>query len=129
MISAVATDVTMHSSLSFMPGIDDEPDPGEGTEDLDDPSLLVDLDPLPPLAGGGGGPTGLTRRQQKEALRDANADLARALVARTGLTHAQVNAEMNRLAGVSRVSEATLEQLQKRLDKAEAWYQKVGLRR
>jgi hypothetical protein len=36
---------------------------------------------------------------------------------------------MNRLAGVTRVSEATLEQLQKRLDKAEAWYQKVGLSR
>lgn len=127
-ISAVATEVTMHSSLSFMPGIDDEPDPVEAAAE-DDPSLTVDLEPLPPLAGASGAVPGLTRRQQKEQLRDANADLARSLVARTGLTHAQVNAEMNRLAGVTRVSEATLEQLQKRLDKAEEWYRKVGLGR
>lgn len=128
-ISAVATDVTVHSTLSFMPGVDDDDDFDDVAEPDDDPSLLVEIDPLPPLAGASATAKGLTRRQQKEQLRDANAELARELVARTGLTHAQVNAELNRLASIGRVSEATLEQLQRRLDKGEAWYQRVGLRR
>ena len=41
------------------------------------------------------------------------------LVRRTGQTHAQVNAELNRLSGVGRISEATVRQLEKRLEVAE----------
>jgi len=128
-ISAVATDVTVHSTLSFMPGVDDDDDFDAVGDTEDDPNLVVEIDPLPPLAGASSATPGLTRRQQKEQLRDANAELARELVARTGLTHAQVNAELNRLASIGRVSEATLEQLQRRLEKGEAWYQRMGLRR
>lgn len=128
-ISAVATDVTVHSTLSFMPGVDDEPEPERDPSLDDDPDLVLEIAPLPPLAGATNAAGGLTRRQQKEQLRDANAELARQLVARTGLTHAQVNAELNRLSSIGRVSEATLEQLQRRLEKGEAWYQKMGLRR
>jgi hypothetical protein len=62
-----------------------------------------------------------TRREHKSRLRAANASLARELVRRTKLTHAQVNAELNRLSGVTRVSEATLQQLQRRLGAAERW--------
>jgi len=37
------------------------------------------------------------------------------------LTHAQVNAELNRRAGVRRVTEATIDQLERRLVAADRW--------
>ena len=37
------------------------------------------------------------------------------------LTHAQVNLELNRLAGMRRIDEATVEQLQSRLEHATRW--------
>ena len=85
------------------------------------------LAPPPPLAGGGdapGGATSVTRREQKKELRHANADVARELVRRTTLTHAQVNAELNRLSGVRRVTEATIDQLERRLQCANRWLAK-----
>ena len=42
-----------------------------------------------------------------------------------GLTHAQVNGELNRLSGVGRVSEATVEQLERRLAAADRWLAKT----
>jgi superfamily II DNA or RNA helicase len=81
-----------------------------------------------PVGGGpvggeaGGGVAPLTRREHKQRLRDQNADLARALVHKTGWPHAQVNAELNRLAGLRRITDATVEQLHKRLVHAERWY-------
>jgi acetate kinase len=41
------------------------------------------------------------------------------LVRRTGQTHPQVNSELNRLSGIDRISEATVRQLEKRLEVAE----------
>ena len=76
--------------------------------------------PPPPLADGRmptdlgielGGAAGRTRREEKRRLRDQNADIVAALVRRTGRTHAQVNGELNRLAGIVRVTEATVTQL------------------
>ena len=64
---------------------------------------MVDHDPSVP------GQDHLTLRQRKVALRDANADLARELVRSTGWSHPQVNAELNRLAGIRKISEATLD--------------------
>ena len=54
----------------------------------------------------------MTLRERKVALRDSNADLARELVRSTGWSHPQVNAELNRLSGIRKISEATLEQLE-----------------
>ena len=48
--------------------------------------------------------------------------IGRELARRTGLTHAEVNAELNRRSGVRRVSEATLAQLDERLAAAEKWF-------
>jgi hypothetical protein len=39
----------------------------------------------------------------------------------TGLSHAQVNAELNRRVGVEKVGEATLEQLERRREQAARW--------
>jgi superfamily II DNA or RNA helicase len=93
----------------------------EGDDGGDDHVELA-LAPPPPLTGAvdaGAGCT--TRREAKQELRDANARAARELARRTGLTHAEVNAELNRRSGLRRVAEATLLQLDARLDAAERW--------
>ena len=124
-ISAVATE--MHE-----PAAVDRPAVGPATlpdDDGDaDEGLMVDLPALHGPAGAHAGEragTLLTRRERKTQLRNANAELARSLVHKTGWPHAQVNAELNRLAGVRRVTEATLEQLERRLRQAEHWYRRL----
>ena len=42
------------------------------------------------------------------------------------MTHAEVNAELNRHAGIRRVTEATTEQLERRLRAAEAWLRRIN---
>ena len=100
----------------------DEVDPdGE-----DDDGLVITLAPPPrPGAGGPGATHHRTRREHKAHLRAENADWARDLVRVTGMTHAQVNAELNRSSGVGKVSEATVEQLERRLQAAEAWLRRL----
>jgi hypothetical protein len=66
-----------------------------------------------------GGAAARTRREEKRRLRDQNSELVMTLVRRTGQTHAQVNAELNRLSGVGRITEATVAQLRRRLEIAE----------
>jgi hypothetical protein len=53
----------------------------------------------------------------------------RAIARHTGQTHAAVNAELNRVSGVKKVSEATVEQLERRMAKADAWLQQASSRR
>jgi superfamily II DNA or RNA helicase len=124
-ISAVATASARHT--------DDDAFPYE-LEDLDDgdaDEFELTLAPPPPLSGGNGGmqaaaaTTTMTRREEKQQLREANATVARELVRRTGMTHARVNAELNRLSSVRRVSEATIEHLERRLARADAWLAKT----
>lgn len=114
-ISAVATDAREPDDLPY------DPDPDHGAAEE------IEL-ALPPLAGvaerDDGGVATVTRREQKRFLRDENATVARELVRRTRLTHAQVNAELNRLSGVRRVTEATIEQLERRLRAGDRWLAK-----
>jgi superfamily II DNA or RNA helicase len=87
--------------------------------------------PLPPLPKGGvaRAPDGRTLREHKEALREANAARTRMIARHTGQTHAAVNAELNRVSGVAKVSEATVQQLERRLEKADAWLRQASARR
>jgi superfamily II DNA or RNA helicase len=123
-ISAVATDAAEPSDDEFPYDPDD-------LEDGYPDGFELTLAPPPPLVGGaaetngGGGTAVLTRREEKTRLRDANAGIARELVRRTRLTHAQVNAELNRLSGVRRVSEATIDQLERRLAVGDKWLTKT----
>ncbi|MCU1489239.1 MAG: ATP-dependent helicase [Acidimicrobiaceae bacterium] len=112
-ISAVATDAVLP---------DDEPGEEELAPPEDDPSLLLDLGGLPlPGRPATGVMEAASRAEAKEQLRLANQQAARSIARRTGWSHAQVNAELNRLAGVGGVGEATLEELATRLRHAEAW--------
>jgi superfamily II DNA or RNA helicase len=93
----------------------------------------VDLPPPPPLPGRGDAPSpggGLasirTRKQEKESLRTRNADRVRAIVNLTGQSHAQINGELNRLAGIDRITEATVAQLEKRLVEADKWLSRLA---
>jgi hypothetical protein len=58
-------------------------------------------------------------------LRARNADRARLIAQLSGWDHAKVNLELNRLAGVRRIAEATVAQLQRRLDHADRWVQRL----
>jgi superfamily II DNA or RNA helicase len=127
-LSAVALGDPQHIAP---PAFDGDPDPREPD---DDASLDLDLPPPPPTpsgvngideGGNGGGLGTLTRKELKARLRDANAELASLLALRTGWEHARVNAELNRLAGLRSVREATIEQLERRKRAAERWLSKA----
>jgi hypothetical protein len=60
-------------------------------------------------------------RGRKKRVRELNSAIVRALVRTTGRGHSEVNAELNRRAGLRRVTEATLKQLERRLEVGEAW--------
>jgi superfamily II DNA or RNA helicase len=102
-----------------------EPLPEEW-QDGADRSIEVELGPPPPLAGPATDGGGLTRRQAKDRLRVANAEAAKDITRVSGLTHAQVNQELNRLAGVRRITEATEDQLRLRLEAARRWQWRLG---
>jgi hypothetical protein len=94
--------------------------------DTHDPSIEVELGPPPPLVAPPEGETGLTRREAKDRLRTANAEAAKDIARTSGLTFAAVNLELNRLAGIRRVTEATEGQLQARLGAARRWQWRLG---
>jgi superfamily II DNA or RNA helicase len=136
-ISAVATDTEVQGSfLSPSPRTvaDEREADGVEEDDIDDPGLTVTLSALPPLGARGSdehplmAPDGtvLTRQEHKRRLREANAELARSLVHRTGWGHAKVNAELNRLAGIGKITEATVDQLERRIRQGEHWYTRLA---
>ncbi len=103
----------------------------------DDSALELELAPMRrpagvgPAGGSGGaaaaaagldGPdAGLSPREARTKLRDLNAAVVAQLALVSGQTHAQVNAELNRRVGIRKVTEATLPQLQRRVDAGRAW--------
>jgi superfamily II DNA or RNA helicase len=115
-LSAVATETAPISpwqeSLPY--------DAGEG-----DIRIEVSLAEPPSLGGYSIAAAGETRRETKDALRVANATAARDLARRTRLSHSHINAELNRLAGLRRITEATVAQLDSRLRHAERWLDRL----
>lgn len=120
---------SLFAAISAVP-LGDGSEPEWVLDDLALPDPVQDAAltiPLPPLPGArppaAGVPAGRTLREHKEQLRDANTSRVRAIARYTGQTHAAVNTELNRICHLRKVSEATVEQLQKRLEKADAWLQ------
>ncbi|MDZ7676930.1 MAG: DEAD/DEAH box helicase family protein [Acidimicrobiales bacterium] len=101
---------------------DDDPDAEHFDEDDEDTTVPIDL-PLPPPRGherwsdGGGRPLA----EVKQELRAANAEMARQLARYTGLSHQEVNGRLNREVSILRISEASAEQLEARVERAEKW--------
>ncbi len=52
----------------------------------------------------------------------------RAIARQTGLTHAAVNNELNRITGLRKISEATVDDLERRLARAEKWLEQESSR-
>jgi superfamily II DNA or RNA helicase len=104
-----------------------EPLPDDWADGADS-SIELELGPPPPLVASQAGPgdTGLTRRQAKDRLRLANAEAAKDITRSSGLTFAAVNLELNRQAGIRRVTEATEGELQARLHAARRWQWRLG---
>jgi len=126
-VSAVAAEAEVVSSQAAM-GVVDRHD---WSARVDDDLLEIRLEP-PPLPNGRqpdpiDPDTGakLTRVQLRRRLRDRNSAAVKELVRSSPLDHRQVNAELNRLAGVRGVTEATVEELQRRLDHANRWLSKL----
>ena len=71
--------------------------------------------------GNGNGDAAANPRRRRAELREANAKLVQDLVWATGMGHAQVNGQLNRLIGLRRVDEATIDQLRRRAQQAERW--------
>ena len=94
----------------------------------EDPTIELELGPPPPLVASPSGLVmdGATRRAVKDRLRVANAEAAKDIARWSGLTYAAVNLELNRNAGIKRVTEATEGQLQTRLQAARRWQWKLG---
>jgi hypothetical protein len=101
------------------------PDAGTPAEPDDDEGLMLELAPAPLLAApppeDAGDEQPVRPRERRRRLRDANALLVRQIARITGLSHSQVNAELNRRVGVERVGEATIEQLERRREQAVRW--------
>ncbi len=70
---------------------------------------------------------GMSPVQRRRVLRDANAVLVRAIAGATGMTHAQVNSELNRMSGVARVAEADANALERRRAKGAKWLARIGV--
>lgn len=68
----------------------------------------------------------VSARSRRLELRELNSSRVRRLVHRTKRGHADVNAELNRAAGIKRVTEATVAQLERRLAAADRWLLKLG---
>ena len=122
-LSAVATDMRIHAFTPEGMLFDDEPDVPEPAF-AEDPELALDLPDIPTDAGWAP-EGGRSVAEIKDELRQANADMAKRLVDISGWSHARVNAEMNRLAGVTAVSSATTDQLERRLRYAESWLRRL----
>lgn len=78
-------------------------------------------DAIAPFVGGSGDRLALSARQRRLELRERNQKLVQDIVWATGQTHAQVNGNLNRLSGIRRIDEATVDQLANRAAHAERW--------
>jgi hypothetical protein len=95
----------------------------------DDDSLVLELAPAPRTRLGDDDPqAGRPRsaREQRRTLRDANAAAVAELVRVVEMSHAQINAELNRLVGIQRVGAATVDELERRRGAALVWLARSG---
>lgn len=107
-----------------IPGLVDDADatpvPAPFTLSAPEPAIDAPVPTPPPSAAVARSP-----RSRKRHLREQNSAIVRALVHKTRLGHAEVNAELNRRAGLQRVTEATVAQLERRLDAGRRWLERT----
>ena len=126
-LSSYATAMSVHAfTEDGLTLFDDEPDIPEPVPEPGDDGLAVDLPEIPT-------DTGLVLwsnrsvGERKEELRQKNMDVAKRLVDLTGFSHGRVQSELNRLAGIRSVGNATNSELERRLRRAEEWLSRSSL--
>jgi superfamily II DNA or RNA helicase len=119
-LSSVATGMNLHAfTEQGLTLFDDEAEvPEPAATELDEQA--IDLPDVPTDAGFVL-PGSKSISERKEELRQLNMDIAKRLVDNTGFGHARIQAELNRLAGISSVGSATNDQLERRLRHGETW--------
>jgi superfamily II DNA or RNA helicase len=119
-LSSYATGMTVHAfTEQGLTLFDDEPDVPEPDATVADADAL-ELAEIPTEAGfSWAGSKAVAER--KEELRRRNMELAKTIVDTTGLGHAHVQAELNRLANIVSVGSATNSELERRLRHGEQW--------
>ncbi len=119
-LSSVATGMTVHAfTEDGLTLFDDEPDVPEPAATTVD-ELAIEL-PEVPTDAGFMLPGSKSIGERKEELRQQNSEIAKRLVDNTGWSHARVQAELNRLSGITSVGAATNDQLERRLRHGETW--------
>jgi len=119
-LSSFATGMTVHAfTEAGLTLFDDEPDVPEPDATLAEHDAL-ELPEIPTEAGFSWAGS-KTVAERKEELRLRNMELAKTIVDTTGLAHARVQAELNRLANITSVGSATNSELERRIRHAEQW--------
>ncbi len=111
--------MTVHAFTEHGITYDDEPDVPEH----DDSVALGDVLVLPEIPTDAGFQLDGSKSvaDQKMVLREQNLEIAKRLVDFTGWSHAKVQKELNRLAGIESVGSATNKQLERRARLGEGW--------
>lgn len=114
----------------------DAGDPETEVEDLrampepdDDDALVLELAPAPRAGGAEDGRLerpARSARERRRQLRDANAAAVAELVRVVDMNHAQINAELNRMVGIQRVGQASVDELERRRGAVLAWLARAG---
>ena len=120
-------DLEMNAAIPGLVG-DEESMPDEEGEsfslsapDFERPVPTPEPDVIPEGLSSKGG----SALSKKRKLREQNSAYVRSLVHRKRMGHAQVNAELNRRVGIKRITEATVGQLEKRLEAARRWIEEA----
>jgi hypothetical protein len=83
---------------------------------------LPEIEPLPPLPGAHATPSPIARRRE---LRERNSAIVREIAQASGRTHADVNGELNKRTGCKSIGEASLRQLERRLEIGASWFRRL----
>lgn len=114
------------SAVALYDEIHDDSDDDETIDvDANGEDLTIELAPAPVLSVTTTAAGNMTRAQHKGSLRNSNSEIVRELTMLTGMTHAAVNGQLNKLTGIKRITEATVEQLEARMRHGDKWIAKL----
>jgi len=87
--------------------------------------LILDLTTVPLPGGAVAANASVDGRGERERLRSINRSLVKDIVELTGKGHAEVNSMLNKTSGVTKIAEASVMQLNRRMREAEKWIKLV----
>jgi superfamily II DNA or RNA helicase len=113
-----------HPGLGVIPGlVDDAPGSANARRGAAGFELTAQVfdEPVPAPEPEAAADANESPRSHKRRLREQNSAIVASLAHRTRRSHAEINAELNRRIGIGRITEATIGQLERRLDAARRW--------